>query len=65
MGEFVGKPLETITLNNAGSDHLGEYTEGLTDNYLPIRLRGNHPSNRWIPATIEGVLDGALIGIAS
>ena len=65
MGEFVGKPLETITLNNAGSDHLGEYTEGLTDNYLPIRVRGKHPSNRWIPATIEGVLDGALIGIAS
>ena len=65
MGEFVGKPLETITLNNAGSDHLGKYTEGLTDNYLPIRVRGKHPSNRWIPATIEGVLDGALIGIAS
>jgi threonylcarbamoyladenosine tRNA methylthiotransferase MtaB len=65
IGKFVGKPLETITLNNAGSDHLGEYTEGLTDNYLPIRVRGKHPSNRWIAARIEGVLDGALIGIAS
>ena len=64
MNNFVGQPIETITLNLAGSDQEGEYTEGLTDNYLPIRVKGNHPPNRWIPARVERVLDGALRGIA-
>jgi threonylcarbamoyladenosine tRNA methylthiotransferase MtaB len=65
MGMFVGRPLETITLNIAGSDQLGEYTDGLTDNYLPIRVRGNHQSNRWIQTKIESLLDGSLVGIAA
>jgi threonylcarbamoyladenosine tRNA methylthiotransferase MtaB len=65
MSGFVGKPVELITLNVTGSDHEGKYTEGLTDNYLPIRLQGNHPPNRWVPARAEGVSDGALLGIAS
>ena len=66
MNTFVGKSVEAITLNVAGSDREGEYTEGLTDNYLPMRLRGNHPANRWIPAKVEGVSDGSAgRGIAS
>jgi threonylcarbamoyladenosine tRNA methylthiotransferase MtaB len=65
MGGFVGGPVELITLNVTGSDHEGKYTEGLTDNYLPVRLRGNHPPNRWLPAQVERVLDGALLAIAS
>jgi threonylcarbamoyladenosine tRNA methylthiotransferase MtaB len=65
MRRFVGKHLQTIILNVVGSDHLGEYTEGLTDNYLPIRLRGKHQSNSWIPAKIESVWEGALVGIAA
>jgi threonylcarbamoyladenosine tRNA methylthiotransferase MtaB len=65
MHTFVGQPLEIITLRVVGNDHMGKYTEGLTDNYLPIRLRGNHAPNRWIPARVEEVLDGALVGIAS
>jgi threonylcarbamoyladenosine tRNA methylthiotransferase MtaB len=65
MGMFVGRLLETITLNIAGSDQLGEYTEGLTDNYLPIRVRGKHQSNRWIPTKIERLLQGSLVGIAA
>jgi threonylcarbamoyladenosine tRNA methylthiotransferase MtaB len=64
MRGFIGKPVEAITLNVAGSDHEGEYTEGLTDNYLPIRLQGNHPPNCWISAKIEKVSDGMLLGIA-
>jgi len=64
MQTFVGKPLETITLNSVGSDHLGEYTEGLTDNFLPIRVKGHHLPNRWIPTKVEKVSDGALSGIA-
>ena len=65
MNNFVGQPIETITLNLSGSDQEGEYTQGLTDNYLPIRVKGNHPPNRWIPARVERVLDGALRGIAA
>jgi threonylcarbamoyladenosine tRNA methylthiotransferase MtaB len=65
MSGFVGKAVELITLNVTGSDHEGKYTQGLTDNYLPVRLQGNHAPNRWIPARIERVSDGALLGIAS
>ncbi len=64
MRGFVGKPVELITLNVTGSDSAGEYTEGLTDNYLPVHLPGNHPPNRWIRARIERVLDGALLAIS-
>ncbi len=65
MSEFVGKPVEVITLNVCGSNHEGKYTEGLSDNYLPVRLHGNHPPNRWLPVRVERVSDGALLGIAS
>ncbi len=65
MSRFIGGPVELITLNVTGSDREGEYTEGLTDNYLAVRLQGNHPPNRWLPAKVEGVLHGALLGVAS
>ncbi len=65
MNKFVSQAIDAITLNVAGSDHEGEYTEGLTDNYLPIRVKGNHPPNCWIPAKVEKVSGGALIGMAS
>ncbi len=64
LSKFVGTAIEAITLNQAGSDHENTYTEGLTDNYLPIRVKGHHPPNRWIPVKVETVSDGALIGIA-
>jgi threonylcarbamoyladenosine tRNA methylthiotransferase MtaB len=61
---FIGRPIEVITLNTSGSDQEGKYTEGLTDNYLPVRLQGNHPPNRWLTVTVERVSDGALLGTA-
>jgi threonylcarbamoyladenosine tRNA methylthiotransferase MtaB len=64
MYTFRGKAVEAITLNVTGSNRDVKYTEGLTDNYLPIRLKGNHPPNRWITAHVETVSDGALVGIA-
>jgi threonylcarbamoyladenosine tRNA methylthiotransferase MtaB len=64
MSGFIGRPVEVITLNTSGSDQEGKYTEGLTDNYLPVRLQGNHPANRWLPVTVERVSDGALLGTA-
>ena len=65
MRSFVGKKLESITLNVVGSDSEGDYTEALTDNYLKLRLRGRHQPNRWISAMIDSVNDGALVGRAS
>jgi threonylcarbamoyladenosine tRNA methylthiotransferase MtaB len=65
MRGFVGKPVELITLDVTGSDPAGGYTEGLTDNYLPVRLQGNHSPNRWIRARVERVLAGALLAIAT
>jgi threonylcarbamoyladenosine tRNA methylthiotransferase MtaB len=65
MQTFVGKRTEAITLPTQANDHEGKYREGLTDNYLPIRLKGNLPPNRWIPAKVVRVLDGVLIGVAN
>jgi threonylcarbamoyladenosine tRNA methylthiotransferase MtaB len=65
MNSFTGKALAAITLNVAGSDQEGEYTEGLTDNYLSMRVRGNHLPNRWISARVERISDGTFLGIAS
>ena len=62
MRGFLGKTLDAITLNVVGNDANGEFTEALTDNYLKLRLRGRHDSNRWLRAQIEDVVDGALVG---
>jgi threonylcarbamoyladenosine tRNA methylthiotransferase MtaB len=65
MRTLVGSWVEAITLQSVGSDHDGGYTEALTDNYLQLRLKGNHPPNRWIPVKIEKVSNTGLDGIAS
>ena len=62
MQSFVGKTVEAITLNAVAHDE-GEFTESLTDNYLKLHLRGPHEPNRWLRAAIDGVLDGALVGL--
>ncbi|HTT23595.1 MAG TPA: tRNA (N(6)-L-threonylcarbamoyladenosine(37)-C(2))-methylthiotransferase MtaB [Candidatus Sulfotelmatobacter sp.] len=62
MRSFVGKTLDAITLNVAGIDSDGEFSEALTDNYLKLRLRGKHEPNRWQTATVQKVAAGALLG---
>jgi len=57
MLAFVGKTVEAITLNVCD----GESTEALTDNYLKLRLQGQHQSNQWMKARVEQVAAGALI----
>ncbi len=64
MNTFVSTSMEVITLNATGRDEDGEYTEGLTDNYLPIRLTGKHAPNRWLPSHVERIRDEALRGVA-
>jgi len=62
MASFIGQTVEAITLRSAGDLEAQHYTEGLTENYLKLRLRERHEGNRWITARIESVEDGALIG---
>jgi threonylcarbamoyladenosine tRNA methylthiotransferase MtaB len=62
MRGFIGKTVETITLNVVGNDGDGEFTETLTHNYLKVRLWGRHEPNRWLRARIEDVVDGAMVG---
>jgi threonylcarbamoyladenosine tRNA methylthiotransferase MtaB len=77
MRSFVGKTTEAITLNQSstrGSQDLANdqrrttndlvFTETLTDNYLKLRLRGQHEPNRWMTAQVERVEGGALVGTA-
>ena len=56
MRAFVGKTVEAITLNVFD----GNSTEALTDNYLKLRLQGQHQTNQWITAQVETVEGGAL-----
>jgi threonylcarbamoyladenosine tRNA methylthiotransferase MtaB len=59
MRTFVGRTVEAITLNVFD----GESTEALTDNYLKLRLQGQHETNQWVRARVEQVEAGALIAI--
>ena len=70
MRSFIGRTVEAITLSTcgagitAGDGFGGPHTDTLTDNYLKLRLKGQHGSNRWITAQIERVQSGALVGQA-
>lgn len=58
MRFFIGQPVRAITLHSHG----GGYTEALTDNYLKLRVRGQHAANRWITAFVEQVSVDTLLG---
>ncbi len=58
MESFVGREVEAITLTQFD----GEYTEALTDNYLKLRLRGRHDSNRRVMATIRQTGTDSVVG---
>jgi threonylcarbamoyladenosine tRNA methylthiotransferase MtaB len=58
MRSFVGKRLSVITLNMAGEKH----TEALTDNYLKFQLAGVHAASQWVDASVQGIVDGVLMG---
>ena len=60
MRSFVGKTVEAITLDVSD----GKSTEALTDNYLKLRLGGQHEPNRWVRAQVEQVEDGALMAVS-
>jgi threonylcarbamoyladenosine tRNA methylthiotransferase MtaB len=57
MKSFIGRAVETITLNVFDGSH----TECLTDNYLPLRMNGRREANRWTRCVVEDVQGAALI----
>ena len=58
MESFVGREVEAITLTH----YDGEFTEALTDNYLKLRVRGQHEANQQNRVAIEAVQHDALLG---
>jgi threonylcarbamoyladenosine tRNA methylthiotransferase MtaB len=59
MRSFVGKNVDAIILNLFD----GKSTEALSDNYLKVRLQGQHQANQWVKARVEQVESGALIAV--
>jgi len=59
---LAGTVIDAITLQNGASPCTSEYTEGLTDNYLKVRIRGALAANQWVRVQVEGSQDGALTG---
>jgi tRNA A37 methylthiotransferase MiaB len=58
MESFIGREVEAITLTH----YDGEFTEALTDNYLRLRLCGNHGANQWVRSIVDSVHSDALMG---
>jgi threonylcarbamoyladenosine tRNA methylthiotransferase MtaB len=64
MQSFAGREVGAITLNVTSENSDGIWTEGLTDNYLKLRLRGKHAPNMWLNAKVEMIEDGQLVAAA-
>jgi threonylcarbamoyladenosine tRNA methylthiotransferase MtaB len=58
MQSFVANTIASITLNVFDGSH----TECLTDNYLKLKLRGQHPANRWLQVRAVKAGADALMG---
>ena len=62
----VGNTPRNVALRDADAFasefSLTQYTETLTDNYLPLLVRGKHDPNQWRHVRVEGFEDGKLIG---
>jgi threonylcarbamoyladenosine tRNA methylthiotransferase MtaB len=58
MESFVGREVEAITLTHFD----GAFTEGLTDNYLRLRVYGKHAANQQARVAIKDVQQDALLG---
>jgi len=61
MRSFVGKEVQAITLRHE-STLSSISTDALTENYLKLRLHGCQEPNRWLPAHVDEVRDGSLVG---
>ena len=58
--KFLGHLLEVITLHTSDSD----CTEGLSDNYLKVRLAGRHEANEILPVEVTEISHEGLVAVA-
>lgn len=58
MQSFLDASIEAITLSSRREPGC---TEALSDNYLPVKVRGEHAANQWISAHVESIANGRLI----
>src|SRR5215469_15819609 len=54
---FLNRTLDVITLQTGDED----FTEALSDNYLKVRVSGQHPANAWLRAGILGIGENDLV----
>ena len=60
MRSLVGTVVEAITLQSGDA----EFTEALTDNYLKMKIFGQHDANRWMDVRVVGMNGEILMGNA-
>ncbi len=58
--KFLGHLLEVITLHTSDSD----WTEGLSDNYLKVRIAGRHAANEVLTAQVTEIRPEGLVVVA-
>ena len=58
---FIGRSLDVITLQTGGDG----WTEALSDNYLKVRLPGNHAANQCMNVDVAGIGDEDIIAAIS
>jgi threonylcarbamoyladenosine tRNA methylthiotransferase MtaB len=58
MRSLIGTVVEAITLRSGGA----HFTEALTQNYLKMKICGQHQANRWINVEVEGANGEMLVG---
>jgi hypothetical protein len=63
MHSFVGRSVDSITLNLTHQVAGELWTEALTHNYLKLKLRGRHAPNQWINVQVQDVSNGELIAV--
>jgi threonylcarbamoyladenosine tRNA methylthiotransferase MtaB len=58
---FIGRTVEAITLHR---EHAGE-TEAITDNYVKLRITGEHAPNQWLNVRVIALSTDGLLGTAA
>jgi len=72
MCSFIGKRVQAITLRadscgTAANENSSRpvTTDALTDNYLKLRLVGQHKPNQWVQVDVRSLEDDTLVGISN
>ena len=58
---FSGRTVEAITLHR---QHTGA-TEAITDNYVKLRIAGEHAPNQWLNVQVIALSTDGLLGTAA